>query len=118
MGLLSRSEEVAALVRLKVAAGRIRLQIPPETHWTFTYEMLQRVSRSFALGPELRNAVCVFYLVQGLVLILPWIRFLGARLGIRSGLFSCLLSSRLDSIRLTTITMYVDLARDFRIYCC
>ncbi|KAI4999373.1 hypothetical protein ZWY2020_003962 [Hordeum vulgare] len=54
-------------------------------HWAFAYEMLQRVSYSFALGPVLRNAVCVFYLVQGLVLIPPWIRFLGARLGFRSG---------------------------------
>ncbi|KAI5006322.1 hypothetical protein ZWY2020_033565 [Hordeum vulgare] len=85
MGLLSRSEEVAVLVRLKVAAGPIRREIPPEMHWAFAYEMLQRVSCSLALGPELRNAVCVFYLVQGLVLIPPWIRFLGARLGIRSG---------------------------------
>lgn len=68
MGVLSRPEEVVALVRLKVAAGRIRRQIPPEEHWAFAYDMLQRVSRSFALviqqlGPELRNAVCVFYLV-------------------------------------------------------
>lgn len=62
MGVLSRPEEVVALVRLKVAAGRIRRQIPPEEHWAFAYDMLQRVSRSFALviqqlGPELRNAV-------------------------------------------------------------
>nr|QGH59159.1 putative PX protein [Hordeum vulgare subsp. vulgare] len=39
MGLLSRSEE-----------------IPPEMHCAFAYEMLQRVSCSLALGPELRNA--------------------------------------------------------------
>ncbi|KAI4988159.1 hypothetical protein ZWY2020_029789 [Hordeum vulgare] len=57
MGLLSRSEEVAVLVRLKVAAGPIRREIPPEMHWAFAYEMLQRVSCSLALGPELRNAV-------------------------------------------------------------
>ncbi|KAE8814441.1 Squalene synthetase [Hordeum vulgare] len=57
MGVLSRSEEVAALVRLKVAAGRIRRQIPRETHRAFAYDMLQRVSRSFALEPELRNAM-------------------------------------------------------------
>ncbi|KAI4995890.1 hypothetical protein ZWY2020_037978 [Hordeum vulgare] len=65
MGLLSRPEEVPALVRLKVAVGRITRQILLETHWAFAYEMLQRVSHSFALGPKLRNAVCVFYLVQG-----------------------------------------------------
>ncbi|KAI5014901.1 hypothetical protein ZWY2020_056291 [Hordeum vulgare] len=57
MGLLSRSEEVAVLVRLKVAAGPIRREIPPEMHWDFAYEMLQRVSCSLALGPELRNAI-------------------------------------------------------------
>ncbi|KAE8782317.1 putative PX protein [Hordeum vulgare] len=39
MGLLSRSEE-----------------IPPEMHCAFAYEMLQRVSCSLALGPELCNA--------------------------------------------------------------
>uniref|UniRef100_A0A453M5E3 Squalene synthase n=1 Tax=Aegilops tauschii subsp. strangulata TaxID=200361 RepID=A0A453M5E3_AEGTS len=68
MGVLSRPEEVPALLRLKLAAGRIRRQIPPQDHWAFAYDMLQRVSRSFALviqqlGPDLRNAVCVFYLV-------------------------------------------------------
>ncbi|KAE8819900.1 Squalene synthetase [Hordeum vulgare] len=59
MGLLSRPEEVAALVRLKVAAGPIRRQIPPKMHSAFAYEMLQRVSCSFALRPELRNAHAV-----------------------------------------------------------
>uniref|UniRef100_A0ACD6A6C5 Uncharacterized protein n=1 Tax=Avena sativa TaxID=4498 RepID=A0ACD6A6C5_AVESA len=68
MGALSRPEEVVALVKLRVAAGQIKRQIPPEEHWAFAYDMLQKVSRSFALviqqlGPELRNAVCIFYLV-------------------------------------------------------
>jgi farnesyl-diphosphate farnesyltransferase len=59
---------VVALVKLRVAAGQIKRQIPPEEHWGFAYSMLQKVSRSFALviqqlGPELRNAVCIFYLV-------------------------------------------------------
>ncbi|KAK3145756.1 hypothetical protein QOZ80_3BG0256940 [Eleusine coracana subsp. coracana] len=68
MGALSRPEEVVALVKLRVAAGQIKRQIPPEEHWAFCYSMLQKVSRSFALviqqlGPELRNAVCIFYLV-------------------------------------------------------
>jgi farnesyl-diphosphate farnesyltransferase len=62
MGALSRPEEVLALVKLRVAAGQIKRQIPPEEHWAFAYSMLQKVSRSFALviqqlGPELRNAV-------------------------------------------------------------
>uniref|UniRef100_A0A7N0TWL7 Squalene synthase n=1 Tax=Kalanchoe fedtschenkoi TaxID=63787 RepID=A0A7N0TWL7_KALFE len=43
-------------------------QIPTEPHWAFCYTMLHKVSRSFAfviqqLGPELRDAVCIFYLV-------------------------------------------------------
>jgi farnesyl-diphosphate farnesyltransferase len=62
MGAPSRPEEVVALVKLRVAAGQIKRQIPPEEHWAFCYDMLQKVSRSFALviqqlGPELRNAV-------------------------------------------------------------
>jgi len=62
MGALSRPEEALALVKLRVAAGQIKRQIPPEEHWAFGYSMLQKVSRSFALviqqlGPELRNAV-------------------------------------------------------------
>jgi hypothetical protein len=62
MGALSRPEEVVALVKLRLAAGRIKRQIPPEEHWAFCYSMLQKVSRSFALviqqlGPQLRNAV-------------------------------------------------------------
>ena len=61
MGALSRPEEVLALVKLRVAAGQIKRQIPPEEHWAFTYSMLQKVFCSFALviqqlGPELRNA--------------------------------------------------------------
>ncbi|TVU44529.1 hypothetical protein EJB05_03974 [Eragrostis curvula] len=66
--LLSRPEEVVPLVKLWVAARRIKRQVPQEQHWGFCYSMLQKVSRSFALviqqlGPEIRNAVCVFYLV-------------------------------------------------------
>jgi len=62
MGALSRPEEVLALVKLRVAAGQIKRQIPPEEHWAFGYSMLQKVSRSFALviqqlPPQLRNAV-------------------------------------------------------------
>lgn len=68
MGALSRPEEVAPLVKMAAAAWRIRRQIPPQEHWAFAYDMLQKVSRSFALviqqlGPDLRNAVCIFYLV-------------------------------------------------------
>ncbi|XP_078180975.1 squalene synthase 2-like [Carex rostrata] len=72
MGLLGtimeHPEEVYPMLKLKMAAARLSKQIPAEEHWAFSYTMLQKVSRSFALviqqlGPELRNAVCVFYLV-------------------------------------------------------
>ncbi|XP_008796681.1 squalene synthase 1-like isoform X2 [Phoenix dactylifera] len=72
MGLLGaiveHPEDLYALVKLKMASDRIKKQIPAEPHWGFSYTMLQKVSRSFALviqqlGPELRNAVCIFYLV-------------------------------------------------------
>ncbi|KAH7675439.1 Squalene/phytoene synthase protein [Dioscorea alata] len=66
--LVENPGEVVALVKLKAAAAKIARQIPPEEHWAFAYTMLQKVSRSFSLviqqlGPELRNAVCIFYLV-------------------------------------------------------
>ncbi|XP_072991098.1 squalene synthase 1-like [Typha latifolia] len=66
--ILEHPDELYPLVKLKMAAARIEKQIPAEEHWAFSYTMLQKVSRSFALviqqlGPELRNAVCIFYLV-------------------------------------------------------
>ncbi|KAL6609890.1 hypothetical protein ACP70R_039859 [Stipagrostis hirtigluma subsp. patula] len=68
MGAPSRLVEVLALVKLRVAAGQVKRQIPPQEHWAFAYSMLQKLSRSFdfitfLLGPELRDAVCIFYLV-------------------------------------------------------
>jgi farnesyl-diphosphate farnesyltransferase len=62
MGTLSRSKEVVALMKLRVAVWKIKRQIPPEEHWAFAFDMLHKVSRSFALviqqlGPELRNVV-------------------------------------------------------------
>nr|AOS51490.1 squalene synthase [Calamus jenkinsianus] len=66
--IMEHPEELFLLVKMKMAADRIKKQIPVEPHWAFSYTMLQKVSRSFALviqqlGPELRNAVCIFYLV-------------------------------------------------------
>uniref|UniRef100_A0A0E0E8V5 Squalene synthase n=1 Tax=Oryza meridionalis TaxID=40149 RepID=A0A0E0E8V5_9ORYZ len=61
--------EAEALVRLRAAAWWLRREVAADDeHWAFAYSMLHRVSRSFAiviqqLGPDLRNAVCVFYLV-------------------------------------------------------
>nr|AYP73108.1 squalene synthase [Chimonanthus zhejiangensis] len=66
--MLKHPEDIYALVKLKIAVAQAGKQIPPEPHWAFCYIMLHKVSRSFSLviqqlRPELRNAVCIFYLV-------------------------------------------------------
>ncbi|KAL8143772.1 hypothetical protein V2J09_016804 [Rumex salicifolius] len=66
--LLKHLDDLYPLVKLKLAANSAAKQIPPEPHWAFCYTMLRKVSRSFGfviqqLGTELRNAVCIFYLV-------------------------------------------------------
>lgn len=49
-------------------AARAASKLPPDEDWSFCYDMLNRVSRSFAvviqqLPNPLRDAICVFYLV-------------------------------------------------------
>lgn len=66
--ILRHPDEFYPLLKLKKAAKIAEKQIPPEPHWGFCYSMLHKVSRSFSLviqqlGTQLRNAVCVFYLV-------------------------------------------------------
>ncbi|XP_062076882.1 squalene synthase 1-like [Humulus lupulus] len=66
--LLKHPDDFYPLLKLKMAARHAEKQIPPVPHWGFCYSMLHKVSRSFALviqqlGPELRDAVCIFYLV-------------------------------------------------------
>ncbi|KAL9391399.1 hypothetical protein Peur_015319 [Populus x canadensis] len=66
--ILKHPVDIYPLLKLKMAAKHAEKQIPPEPHWAFCYSMLQRVSRSFALviqqlDTELRNAICIFYLV-------------------------------------------------------
>uniref|UniRef100_A0A1D1Z2W5 Squalene synthase n=1 Tax=Anthurium amnicola TaxID=1678845 RepID=A0A1D1Z2W5_9ARAE len=66
--VLEHPEDLMALVRIKVEAARMKRQIPPQPHWAFCYSMLDKISRTFAfviqlLPPDLRNAVCIFYLV-------------------------------------------------------
>ncbi|KAK9677804.1 hypothetical protein RND81_11G168700 [Saponaria officinalis] len=66
--ILKYPDEFYPLLKLKMAIKEAEKQIPQEHHWGFCYSMLHKVSRSFALviqqlGPELRNAVCIFYLV-------------------------------------------------------
>ncbi|KAM5548663.1 hypothetical protein ABKV19_000201 [Rosa sericea] len=66
--MLKHPDDIYPLLKLKMAARNIEKQVPPEPHWAFCYTMLHKVSRSFALviqqlGTDLRNAVCIFYLV-------------------------------------------------------
>ncbi|KAG6762898.1 hypothetical protein POTOM_033425 [Populus tomentosa] len=66
--ILKHPDDLYPLLKLKMAVKHAAKQIPSEPHWAFCYSMLIRVSRSFSfvvqqLGTELRNAVCVFYLV-------------------------------------------------------
>lgn len=64
---LMRPDETIALGRMYLAAQRAK-RLPKNPTWAFCYDMLNRVSRSFAvviqqLPRDLRDAVCVFYLV-------------------------------------------------------
>lgn len=66
--MLRHPDDLYPLLKLKMASRQAEKQIPPEPHWAFCYSMLHKVSRSFALviqqlGTDLRNAVCIFYLV-------------------------------------------------------
>jgi farnesyl-diphosphate farnesyltransferase len=66
--ILKNPDDFYPLLKLKMAARHAEKQIPPEPHWAFCYSMLHKVSRSFGLviqqlGPQLRDAVCIFYLV-------------------------------------------------------
>ncbi|MCD9559112.1 Farnesyl-diphosphate farnesyltransferase [Datura stramonium] len=66
--ILRHPEDIYPLLKLKVAARYAEKQIPSQPHWAFCYIMLHKVSRSFSLviqqlPLELRDAICVFYLV-------------------------------------------------------
>jgi len=66
--VLKHPNDLFPLLKLKRAMKHAEKQIPPEPHWGFCYSMLHKVSRSFALviqqlDSNLRNAVCIFYLV-------------------------------------------------------
>ncbi|XP_047966347.1 squalene synthase-like [Salvia hispanica] len=66
--IFKHPEDLYPLVKLKLAARQAEKQIPAEPHWAFCYSMLHKVSRSFALviqqlDTDLRDAVCIFYLV-------------------------------------------------------
>ncbi|XVE93718.1 hypothetical protein REPUB_Repub01dG0218400 [Reevesia pubescens] len=66
--LVKNPDDFYPLMKLKMAARHAEKQIPSQPHWAFCFTMLHKVSRSFALviqqlDTNLRNAVCVFYLV-------------------------------------------------------
>nr|WNX96137.1 squalene synthase 2 [Ayapana triplinervis] len=66
--VLEHPDDLYPLLKLKMAAMNAEKEIPTEAHWGFCYLMLHKVSRSFALviqqlETELRDAVCVFYLI-------------------------------------------------------
>ncbi|KAF6145413.1 hypothetical protein GIB67_029182 [Kingdonia uniflora] len=66
--ILGDPNNLYPLLKLKIAANHAAKHIPPEPHWAFCYTMLHKVFMSFGLiiqqlGHELRNAVCIFYLV-------------------------------------------------------
>ncbi|KAM3204664.1 squalene synthase [Capsicum annuum] len=66
--ILRHPEDIYPLMKLKIAAQYAEKQIPSQPHWAFSYTMLHKVSRSFSLviqqlPVELRDAVCIFYLV-------------------------------------------------------
>mmetsp|Transcript_19312 Transcript_19312/g.53627 ORF Transcript_19312/g.53627 Transcript_19312/m.53627 type:complete len:125 (-) Transcript_19312:1468-1842(-) len=71
LSLLYRPSEFLALLKLKkkIQEWKQRSAMQErDADWEFCYDMLNKVSRSFAivieqLGDELRNAICVFYLV-------------------------------------------------------
>ncbi|KAG6528783.1 hypothetical protein ZIOFF_010968 [Zingiber officinale] len=67
--IVAHPEELYPMVKLKMSMDRVRRQIPAEPHWHFSYSMLQKVSRSFALviqqlRPQLRNAWKICYLMR------------------------------------------------------
>ncbi|XP_010447047.1 PREDICTED: inactive squalene synthase 2-like [Camelina sativa] len=66
--ILRHPDELYPLLKLKIAINKAQKQIPLEPNLAFCYTMLHKVSKSFSLviqqlGTELRNAVCVFYLI-------------------------------------------------------
>lgn len=64
---LSRPDELIPLLRVASAARRAK-SLPQDANLAFCYDMLNKVSRSFAvviqqLPQDLRDPVCIFYLV-------------------------------------------------------
>ncbi|KAK9789390.1 hypothetical protein WJX73_009521 [Symbiochloris irregularis] len=65
---LDHPEEIWPLVQMYAAARKAKAQTRGSPDWDFCYSLLNAVSRSFSiviqqLPPQLRDAVCIFYLV-------------------------------------------------------
>ena len=65
--ILNHPGDLVPLIKVKMMADRAK-KLPKEPNLAYCYDVLNKVSRSFAiviqqLDPELRDAVCVFYLV-------------------------------------------------------
>ncbi|XP_013624708.1 PREDICTED: squalene synthase-like [Brassica oleracea var. oleracea] len=66
--ILRHPDEIYPLLKLKLAITKAQKQIPLDPHLTFCYSTLNKVSKTFSLiiqqlGTELRDAVCLFYLI-------------------------------------------------------
>jgi len=66
--IFKNPEDSAHLLKLKVASVVANRAIPSDPNLAFCYQVLGRVNRSFSvvlqqLNPNLRNPVCVFYVV-------------------------------------------------------
>ncbi|CAA7047528.1 unnamed protein product [Microthlaspi erraticum] len=66
--ILGHPDEIYPLLKLKFAITKAQNQIPLDPHLAFCYSTLSKVSKTFSLviqqlGTELRNTVCVFYLI-------------------------------------------------------
>jgi len=68
LSFILHPEEAYSLLSLKRRSMVQARNLSPDPNWQFCYEFLNKVSRSFAmvimeLGEELRNPICVFYLI-------------------------------------------------------
>ncbi|KAL1197395.1 Squalene synthase 1 [Cardamine amara subsp. amara] len=66
--IVRHPDEMCLLLKLKMEIKKAQMQIPSGAHWSLCYSMLHNVSTSFSyvihqLRTELRNPMCVFYLV-------------------------------------------------------
>lgn len=69
MAILSRLDDLVSMLRVKYQYSNVTVALRPDQEdLRFCYDILTEVSRSFAaviiqLHPDLRDAVCIFYLV-------------------------------------------------------